>query len=102
MTEFEEITIDSDEEKNEQLFDGFEEVEIPDDEHDYSGTKWCRCHCHRKTDDTKWSERKRHCMSCGIKVNLSLYEIYIVMKLATSTHTVKLLTKDILVKGKKL
>ena len=71
MTDFEEVTFGSDEEEKE--CDGFEEVELPDDEEDdVSGTKHCNCKCHEGVE-SMYQMRKRHCVQCGMRVSGSLY-----------------------------
>ncbi|OWF39043.1 GON-4-like protein isoform X2 [Mizuhopecten yessoensis] len=65
LTDYEEITLgESDEEAD---FDGFEEVELPDEE-DISGTKKCQCRCHNNPVDTNYFKRNKHCYSCCLKV----------------------------------
>ncbi|XP_060074147.1 GON-4-like protein [Ylistrum balloti] len=65
MTDYEEITLgESDEEAD---FDGFEEVELPDEE-DTSGTKKCLCRCHNNPANTNYFKRNKHCYSCCLKV----------------------------------
>lgn len=65
LTDYEEITLgESDEEAD---FDGFEEVELPDEE-DISGTKKCQCRCHNNPNSTNYFKRNKHCYSCCLKV----------------------------------
>lgn len=62
--DFEEI--DFDKSDDESKFDGFEEVELPE-ERDPQGTKRCQCQCHSTGDDT-YRKRKKHCLSCCLTV----------------------------------
>ncbi|XP_033750127.1 uncharacterized protein LOC117334553 [Pecten maximus] len=65
LTDYEEITLgESDEEAD---FDGFEEVELPDEE-DISGTKKCQCRCHNNPVNNNYFKRNKHCYSCCLKV----------------------------------
>lgn len=69
MTDFEEVTLDSDDESAVRaLVDDVEEVYLPDDVKDYYGTAKCKCHCHRKPKNKYYASRKKHCNSCALKV----------------------------------
>ena len=63
--DFEEI--DFDKSDDETKFDGFEEVELPE-EREPLGTKRCQCQCH-STGDDNYRKRKKHCLSCCLTVS---------------------------------
>ena len=63
--DFEEI--DFEKSDDETKFDGFEEVELPE-EREPLGTKRCQCKCH-STGDDNYRKRKKHCNTCGLTVS---------------------------------
>lgn len=71
LTDFEEVRLGDSDEEFQREFDGFEEVELPDD--DVNGTKKCRCPCHRNTTDEQSIKRIRHCQNCSLKVSGFLF-----------------------------
>ena len=71
MVDFEDVTLDSDEENNAHYYDGFEEVELADNVDMHYGTKKCRCVCH-DNPNARFQMRKRHCLSCGMQVSCRL------------------------------
>ncbi|XP_013382000.1 GON-4-like protein [Lingula anatina] len=64
MNCFEEVNLsDSGDESKMAALDGFEIVELPEEDTD-CGTKRCRCNCHQNAQDEKLKKKKKHCASC--------------------------------------
>ncbi|XP_074651326.1 GON-4-like protein [Tubulanus polymorphus] len=65
LDDFEEVSIDSDEE-NDAIPDEFEEIAIPNTE--FHGTARCTCECHINANEPKLAKKTAHCRNCSLRV----------------------------------
>ncbi|KAK6180129.1 hypothetical protein SNE40_012334 [Patella caerulea] len=64
--DYEDMNLSDSDFDDEAKFDGFEEVDVPD-EYDTYRTKRCKCDCHNDPNDTKLQARLKHCYDCSLK-----------------------------------